>query len=300
MVGQRRLGMDHDLYAWSPIPARPALRWPGGAPVALWAVVYLEYWELDPPSDSYCAPGIHGTWWRHYPDYRTYSHREYGNRIGIFRVMDALARHGVRATLAVNAAAAARYPRIIELALERDWDVAAHGTHATRMVTSRLGEDQERAVITDARDAVKTATGRRPTGWISQDAGETMRTASLLDAAGFTWLADWPNDDQPYRFGEKRRLVSLPMNLEWDDVQLLWLRQLATTRYPDMVSAACERLIADGAAGGRLLGLGIRPWLLGQPYRIRYLDEALRRVTAHDGIWKATAGEIVEAYTAQP
>jgi allantoinase len=136
---------------------------------------------------------------------------------------------------------------------------------------------------------------------LAQDGGETTRTTALLADAGFRWLADWPNDDQPYRMGERRDLVSMPLQLEWDDVQLLWLRQLATTRYPGIVDAACARLLADAGegAGGRLLGLGIRPWLFGQPYRIRYLDEALSRILARDGVWKTTAGEIVETFMAQ-
>jgi allantoinase len=299
MPGLRRPGMDHGLYDWTPIPRRPPLRWPGGARLAVWVVVYLEYWELDPPKDSYRAPGIHGTWWAHFPDYRTYSYREYGNRIGIFRIMEVLARHGIRATFAINGAAAPRYPRIIELALARGWEPAAHGTYATRMVTSRMSESQERAVIAESIDAVAHATGKRPRGWFAQDSGETQHTTTLLADAGITWLADWPNDDQPYRIGENRQLVSVPLQGEWDDVQLLWLRQIATSRYPGIVGAACDRLHADAADSGRLLGLGIRPWLLGQPYRIRYLDEALTRILAHDGIWKATAGEIADAFLAQ-
>ncbi len=299
MPGQRRPGMDHGLYDWAPIPRRPVLRWPNGARLALWVVVYLEYWELEPPQESYRAPGIHGTWWAHFPDYRTYSYREYGNRIGIFRVMDVLARHGIRATLAINGAAAPRYPRIIDLAMARDWEPAAHGGYATRMVTSRMSADQERAVIAESIDAVARATGKRPRGWFAQDGGETPRTTALLADAGLTYLADWPNDDQPYRIGENRQLVSIPLQGEWDDVQLLWLRQLATSRYPGIVAAACDRLHADAADSGRLIGLGIRPWLLGQPYRIRYLDEALTSILAHDGIWKTTAGEIADAFLAQ-
>jgi allantoinase len=299
MPGQRRPGMDHGLYDWSPIVQRPALRWPGGARLALWVVVYLEYWELDPPPDSYRAPGIHGTWWAHFPDYRTYSYREYGNRVGIFRVMEVLERHGIRATLALNSEAAARYPRILELALARGWEPAAHGTHATRMVTSRMTEDQERSVIAESVAGLERATGKRPRGWFAQEGGETPRTTALLTDAGFAWLADWPNDDQPYRIGEARQLVSLPLQLEWDDIQLLWLRQLPTTRYPGIVDAACDRLHRDADTSGRLLGLGIRPWLLGQPYRIRYLDEALTRILARDRIWKTTAGEIADAFLAQ-
>ena len=299
MPAERRPGMDHGLYGVSPIGARKPLRWPDAARLALWPIVYLEYWEIDPPADAVRAPDVQGAWPVIHPDYRTYSHREYGSRVGIFRVIEALDRHGLRATLAVNAAACARYRYVVDAALERGWEIAAHGTHATRIISSRMTEAEERETIAQSIDAIERATGRRPRGWIGQDAGESERTPSLVAEAEFDYIGDWPNDDQPYRMTLARPLVSLPYQPEWDDLQLLWLRQVATPRYPAIIRDAFECLHREGATSGRLLAMSIHPWLLGQANRIRYLDEALAAVCHEPGVWAATGTTIVDAFLAQ-
>ena len=157
MTAERRSGMDQPFYDWSPIVSRPPLAWPAGARLALWVVVYFEDWELEPPTDSYRAPGVHGTWWTHFPDLRTYTYREYGHRVGIFRVMELLDRYGLRATVASNAAACARFPFVVQECLARGWEFIGHGSHATRMITSRMSEADERAVIGESIAAIERA-----------------------------------------------------------------------------------------------------------------------------------------------
>ena len=292
-------GMDHDLYRFQPIAGRAQPSWPGGQPLALWVVLYLEYWELDPPEDAYRDPTFRGEFGNYFPDYRTYTTRDYGNRVGIFRLIEVLDRHQIPVTVAANAAACERYPYLIEQCLRRDWEIVAHGTHATRMITSKMTAEQERAYIGQSIEAVQRATGRPPRGWIGQDFGETPRTPGLLAEAGMCYLADWPNDDQPYamRVGEPP-LISLPYHVDLDDVRLLWLRQILTPRYPDLVAAAFDTLYEEGKTGGRMLGLGVHPWVFGQAHRIRYLDQALAYVCRQDGVWKATGGEIADAFLA--
>lgn len=299
MPAERRRGMDHGLYPFSPIGARPVLRWPGGARLALWPVVHLDYWEIDPPADAVRAPDVQGAWPVIFPDYRTFSHREYGSRIGIFRVIEVLDRHGLRATMAANAAAGERCRYVIDACRERGWEFAAHGTHATRILSSRMSEADERGAIAQSIDTIERVTGQRPRGWIGQDGGESERTPALVAEAGLDYIGDWPNDDQPYRMTVGRPLVSLPYQPEWDDLQLLWLRQVATPRYPGILRDAFERLYAEGAASGRLLSINIHPWLLGQANRIRYLDEALAAIVREPGVWAATGAEIVDAFVAQ-
>lgn len=298
MPGARRRGMDHTLYEYSPIPARRTLRWPGDARLAVWVVLYLEHWELAAPADAYRAPGVAGMWPTHAPDYRTYSYREYGNRVGIFRVLDVLDRHHIRATVAANAAACERYPYLVDECRRRGWEFAAHGTHATRMITSRMSEAEEREVIRTSMDTVAETVGRRPVGWIGQDFGESERTPVLVAQAGCRWIGDWPNDDQPYLMTVEPPLVSLPCHAELDDVQLLWLRQVPTPCYPALVREAAATLLREAATGGRMLGLGVHPWLLGQSHRIRYLDEALAGVAGLVGVWTATGEEIAAAFQA--
>jgi allantoinase len=294
MSSYRAPGMDHDHYPFSALPTRPRLAWPGGARVAYAVVVHLEFWELEPPGTVLRDPRFGDANGDFRPDYRPYTMREYGNRVGIFRLFDALDRHGIKATVAANAAACERYPFLVEECLKRGWEIAAHGTHANRMVSSALGAHQERAIIARAAEAVERATGTRPRGWISQDFGESARTPALLAEAGFDYVADWPNDDQPYMLTTKPPLVSIPSQAEWDDVQLLWHRRLATPRYPAFVAEALEVLHQEGAESGRYFGLGLHPWLFGMPHRIRYLNEALDRIAGFDGLWQAPLGAIAK------
>lgn len=291
-----RRGMDHDLYAYSALPARAPLAWRGGKPLALWVVLYLDYWELETPEGMHRAPGTQGMWGHQFPDLRTYSYRLYGERIGVFRILDTLKRHGVRATIAAGTEICKRYPELVRECASLGHEIAAHGTHATRMITSRMSEDEERAVIAQARQAVTDTCGVAPAGWFGQDQGESTRTPRLVSEAGFDYIADWPNDEQPYWMALPRPLVSLPLQTELDDQQLLWMRAQPTWRYPQWVEAAADQLCADGRTHGRSLSLGLRSWLFGRPHRIRYLDEALQRLTSRDDIWHGTAREVAGAF----
>jgi allantoinase len=277
-------GMDHGLYPFSALPNRPALQWPGGAGLALGLVVHFDYWEIDPPQGAVSDPRFGDTFGAFRPDQRTYAWREYGNRIGIFRLMEALDRHGLRATLAAGSAAIARCPQVMDAALSLGWEVAAHGGFATQMISSAMTAEEEAEVIATSVDAITAATGQRPVGWIGQDFGESTRTPELLAKAGFRYLCDWPNDDQPYLMTTTPPIMSIPVQTELDDVQLLWHRRVPTPRYPDLVAEAADVLRAEG---GRSLILGLHPWLFGMPHRIRYLDATLARLAQTDGIWHA-------------
>lgn len=292
-------GLDHTLFPYSPIDRRPPLAWPDGARLAFMPVLYLEYLELDPPEGSVRDPRYGGALGSYFPDYLNYSHREYGSRVGIFRILEVLDRHGITATVAINAAACARYPHLVEECQRRGYEFAAHGTHATRMISSRMSEAEERAYITESIEAVTAATGTRPIGWIGQDFNESTRTPALLAEAGLRYVMDWPNDDQPYAMNVGAPFVSIPNQADWDDTQLLAIRRVRTPRYPDLIDDAFDQLHSEGAQSGRLFGMGVHPWLLGQAHRIRYLDEALQRISGYDNVWQTTAGPIADWFLRQ-
>lgn len=289
-------GMDHDLYPYRSAPARAPLSFPHAAKVAFAPVVYLEHWPETATKDGYADPRFRDPYGTFQPDYRTHTWREYGNRIGIFRIFEALDRYGMTATLAVNASAARRYPVLIDQALSRGWDIAAHGDVADAMVTSRMTESDEAALIETCLDTLQSVTGTRPTGWIAQDFGESTRSAGLLARAGIAWTANWPNDDQPYWMSTTPPMVSVPQMSELDDVECLWHRRVATPRWPEMIEDAVQVLAGET---GRVAVIGLHPWLFGMPHRIRYLDDGLRRVTQIDGVWSTTVGQIAAHFRSQ-
>ena len=286
-------GMDNPWYDFVPFPKRPRLNWPGNARVASFVLLHLEYWELMPDEASVRDPRHVGEFGSFTPDYRTWTQRDYGNRVGIFRVLDVLDRYQIRAGVAVNALAAERYPYLIEQFKRRKYEFIAHGHSANRMISSKMSEAEEKAEIANSIAAIEKAAGVRPTGWLDQDYGESRRTPQLLADAGLDYVLDWPNDDQPYPMKVGRKFVSMPNQPEWDDVQQLWLRRIPTTRYPDLVGEAFELLHHEG---GQVFSLSIHPWLMGMAHRIKYLDEALRRIERFGNVWHATPAEIAKHY----
>ncbi|WP_432816651.1 polysaccharide deacetylase family protein [Sulfitobacter sp. JB4-11] len=284
-----RRGMDHDLYPFSAMPDRSPLHWPDGARLAVCVLIHLEYYELEPPETSWKDPRFTGEYGFYFPEYRPFTQREYGNRIGLFRVLNALQGHDLKLTVAANAAALERYPRAVEILQSHGAEFVAHGEYQSRMLTSDMTKTEERAVIARTTRTFERILGVRPRGWLGPDSGESARTPQLLAEAGYDHLLDWPNDDQPYLFQTTPPMVSIPNQMEWDDVTALWLRKVPNQRYPDLVGEAAEGLAAEG---GRSFLLSLHPWVIGQPHRVKYLRAALGRLAAVDGVWRATAGEI--------
>jgi peptidoglycan/xylan/chitin deacetylase (PgdA/CDA1 family) len=294
MPAERRFGMDHPHYRWSPVVARAPLRWPGGARVALAAVVCLEHLDWEPPTGTYQPPGLYH---RPLPEYWAISHREYGHRVGIFRVLDTLERHGIRPTVAMDALTAEHYPYLVEHCLGRGAEIIAHGLAVSRMITSGMSEADERAYIRQSIDAVAAATGTTPAGWFGPEYGESTRTPALLAEAGIRYVCDWVNDEQPYPMTvPSGELTALPLMLELDDVFALRDRRFETDGWARNVKQAFDRIYRDGAKIRRLLALSLHPHLIGQPFRIGLLDAVLGHIMRRKRVWPATGSEVVEAY----
>ena len=296
---ERRAGPDHTLYRHWPRLDRVPLRWPNGVRIAFVVFLYFEAWEIDPPKRAIHDKRHDGVVGGLFPDYKTWSQYEYGNRVGIVRVLDLIKRHKLPATVAANAGACERYPYLVRQFRERGYEFAAHGTFATRMLSTEMSEAEERAAIAESLDAIERASGTRPRGWIGQDYGESTITPRLLAEAGLRYVADWGNDDQPYLLNTQPPLLSIPNQAEWDDVQMIWHRKVRADIWRDTVLAAFAQLDADGATSGTVFGLHIHPWLTGAPHRIALLEEIVDKIAAAPGVWRTTAGEIATVIPAE-
>ena len=275
---------------------RDSLRWPGDAPLAVVVVICLEAVEWE-PHDGVAPPGARGAVYPRAFDPTVLSLHEYGNRVGVFRVLDVLDRLGIPGTAAADALSAERRPFVLEECAARGFAFAGRGTSASRMVTELETEEDERSAIERCLTAIERVTHSRPRGWFSTGYGESTRTLALLAEAGVRYVCDWPNEEQPYRIGD---LVSLPPALDLDDELALRLRSLPVGQWVEMVARAAARLAADGADSGRLLVLPLHPYVVGQPFRIRYLERALAAVAGRDDVWLATADDVVAHVDARP
>ena len=302
MPGERRFGMDHEHYDWSPITKRGVLRWPDHARVALCVIVNLERFEWQAPEGSFQSATLSGgSAPRPFPDYMRLSHRDYGHRVGIFRVLNVLEKYGIKPTVAMDALSAEHYPYLVKHCLERGCEIIGHGISVSQMITSDMSEQEEREYIRNSVDTLKRTTGVAPAGWLGAEYGESTRTPQLLSQAGIRYVCDWANDEQPYPLKSPHgELSALPIMLELDDVNALWDRRVAIGKYRDMLKEGFDTIYRDSGESGRLLTLNLHPWLIGQPFRIRYLDDALGHMVRRKGVWAASGSEIIDWYRRNP
>lgn len=201
-------------YKYSPIIQREPIRWPGNARVALWVVPNIEYFRYDMPSPAALNPISAG--WN--PDVINYSWRDYGVRVGVWRMMETLDKYGVRATVALNSEVCHAYPVIVEEGLKRGWEFMGHGvTNSVRLYG--LSEKEERAAIQESIQTLKEFMGDPPKGWLGAGLAENTGTLQVLWEEGIRYVGDWVNDDQPYPFTVGNgSLLSMPYPLEINDI----------------------------------------------------------------------------------
>ena len=295
---RRRYGMDHDRYDWSILPRRPKVVWPGQARLALWIIPALEWFPLDMKGQPFKPPGALVT---AYPDLRHYTLRDYGNRVGIFRVMKALDRHSIRATVAVNAAVAARYPALVEECTARGWEILGHGLDMDHLHHEGLPVAEEKVLIAKSLATLRAVSGQRLRGWLSPARSESRATPDLLADAGLDYVCDWANDDMPYplRTGG-RTIYAMPHSPDIDDHAILVTNHHGEDEFRDQLIDQFDSLYEEAAAqGGRIMAISLHPWIIGQPYRIGALESALAHIMRHRAVWPATGAEILDAWQAQ-
>ncbi len=285
--------MEPDRTPYSPITERPALKWPGGKRLALWVVPNIEHYEYLPPANPIRNPYPRTP----HPDVLGYGSRDYGNRVGLWRLFEVMDRHEIRCTVSLNVAAFEHYPEILAACERRGWDYMGHGLYNTRYVWG-LPEDEERAMIRDCVDTFRRLTGRQLAGWLSPALSHTLHTPDLVAEAGMKYYCDWVHDDQPFPMKVRTgRLITVPYSVDLNDA-VIHRQGYEADEFARMITDTFDTLYREGAESGRVMCIAVHPYNMGQPHRIRHLDEALSHICAHDGVWKATGEEIADWYYA--
>jgi peptidoglycan/xylan/chitin deacetylase (PgdA/CDA1 family) len=285
---KRRYGMDHDRYDWSMLHTRKKIAWPGGARIALWVTVSLQWFPLDQQGKPFKPLGSLQT---AYPDLRHYTLRDYGNRVGIFRVMKALERHAIRASAAMNSALAVRYPSLLKEVVSRNWEIIAHGVDMDHLHYDGMTDEQ--GLISRTLNALP-----KVRGWLSPAKSESRQTLELLAGAGVEYVCDWVNDDMPYPVkAAGKTLFAMPHSADIDDYQILVNNHHTEDEFRDQLIDQFEVLDQESRTqGGRIMALSLHPWVIGQPYRIGALESALAHIMRQPGVWAATGAEILDAW----
>lgn len=290
------------LYDYVALPDRKPLRWPNGARVALIFTINIEYWEMTRDTPEPLYPGGPATIPHvlpgDVPDTANWTWREYGQRIGVWRILDVFDRAGVPTTCTMNALTGIERRRIIDAVNERGWEIVAHNFAQNDILSFYAGDpDKEREVIRRTLDAYADAVGRPAKGWLSSSLRSTHETPHILKELGLLFQACYLNDDQPYMLTTRHGpLVSIPYSNDINDFHVFSRGAMTTQSAFEMFREQFDQLYREGAETGRIMNLGMHPHVIGQAYAIRALRDFVDYVKQFDGVWFATREEIASWY----
>ncbi|MBV9586858.1 MAG: polysaccharide deacetylase family protein [Alphaproteobacteria bacterium] len=283
---------DYGPFPYVPINDRPKLKWPNGARLAVWIIPNIEFFPL--------TLGIAGSPYTSQapvPSVRAWAQRDYGNRVGIWRIMDVMQKRGIRASPTLNSDICDHHPQIVRAAVELGWEILGHNETNSRWL-NQMEPEEEKPSIARTLSKIAALSGRKPRGWLGAGLAETWNTLDYLANEGVQYIADWVSDDQPFfmTLDDGRKLVSIPYSYEINDSPFLYTRNGTIDQFVAAIKAQFDTLYAEGAHSGRVMAICLHPYLIGVPHRIQGLDDALGYIAAHDGVWFATGSEIVDAW----
>ena len=278
-------------FPYTPITRRPKIVWPNGARVALWVIPNIEFFPLNERMPD--SPGGSGGL---IPDVIAWSMRDYGNRVGIYRLMEVMQRYKVRGTVALNSEICDEHPQIIDEARRLGWEFMGHNQSNVRRLNT-LPQGTERAVVRATLERISAAAGRKVAGWMGSALQETWNTLDYLAEYGCKYVADWVNDEQPYLINVGgKRLCSIPYSTELNDKVAIEYHHVVPEEFDRMCRRQFDVLYREGERSGRVMAIAVHPYLMGVPHRIDAFESALKYITSRPGVWLATGEEIVDYY----
>ena len=283
--------MDNPLFDHSAIVDRPYRPLPLGARVAVWVGVNVEHYEFGRP-----ALGLVREMPFSVPDSLNHGWRDYGSRVGVFRLLDEMTAQGVRGTAIINSEVVTRQPTVVTQLKEAGWGWVAHGRNNTTL-QSGMTVDEERGYLAEVTTELEEGLGQRPRGWLGPARVSTMATNDLLAELGYDYALDWGNDDQVYPFSvASGRLACVPYSVEVNDIVAYVMHGHTGPEFRQLIVDHFTGLYCQGDRWPSVMGMSIHPFLSGQPSKLRYLMEALEIIADHDRVWMATSDEIVDWY----
>lgn len=291
-------------YDYVPMPQRQPLKWPNDARVALILTFNLETWDLIKDTDKpYYAGGpaiLPDTLPGNVPDFPNFTWREYGQRVGIWRLFDLFDELGVPASCTTNAVTFERRKAMTDAVLERGWELLTHNWEQGELLTNFAHEpEKEREIVLRSLDQFEKYTGRKSKGWLSSSLRGTLQTPAILAEQGCTFYCDIMNDDQPYLLQTPNGpIVSVPYSNEINDFTFITRKNFTTDQFRDALIEELDVLYAEGAVTGRIMNVGLHPHVSGRAHRVRALREFIEHAKTLPGIWWATREEIADWYLA--
>ena len=276
----------HGRYPYSPIIERLPFEWPGGKRLAVYIGLNLEWFAFGEGLGAELAPG------GPQPDVLNYAWRDYGNRVGVFRLAELFGQHALPISLLVNAQMIEQAPQA--LAVFPDAEMVAHGrTNSERQ--GGLLEADERVLINETTEVLERHFGRRPHGWLGPWISQSLHTPDVLQEAGYTYLLDWCHDDQPVWMKTRGgRILSVPYPQELNDIPQIVARKREGAEFANMIVDTFEVMRAESEKRPLVMGIALHAYIVGWPHRFKHLARAIKHLIseADEKVWFTTSGAI--------
>ena len=279
--------MTHGRYDYSPIRGRPHYRWPNGAGLAVYIAINLEHFAFGEGLGAELAPG------GPQPDVLNYAWRDYGNRVGAWRLLDLLNELGAPASVLINSDIYAGAPGLAEAFRARGDEFVGHGRSNSER-QGVLDEAEEAKLIAEATAIIAREEGLAPKGWLGPWISQSRVTPDLLAKAGYEYLLDWCMDDQPVVMRTAHGpILAVPYPQEINDIPMIVGRRIEGPAFAQMIIDHFDEMLEQSAHEPLVMGVALHPYIVGQPHRLRHLRRALTHIAAHrERIWLTTAGAI--------
>jgi allantoinase len=285
----------HDRYAFSALPDRPLYDWPGGKRLAVCLCNNIEWFSfMTGLGSDHTQPGAAQTT-------RNYAWRDYGNRVGLWYLFDLLDELGLPASHNLNAAVLDNCPQIVDRIRARGDEVIGHGlTNSERQ--DIMDEPTERAMIEATTDAISRHFGAPPRGWLGPYIVQSDVTLDLLQEAGYSYMLDWPADDQPFWMKTRTgRILSVPYSIEVNDSPAQVFRHHTGREFEEMIIDHFDEMLVQSRKYPLVFNIVLHPFVIGQPFRLHALRRALTRLLEHrDELWLTTPGGIADHIAGLP
>jgi peptidoglycan/xylan/chitin deacetylase (PgdA/CDA1 family) len=278
-------------YNYWPIIKRPQLKMPESARIAVWFGLNIESYDVDKPSTSI----FQGTAMLA-PDPLNYGWRDYSVRVGIWRMMDLFDKYKIRPSCLINSDVCINYPDIIEEGNKRGWIWVAHGKNNSTF-QANMDYETEYKYLKEVVSVIEKCTKQKVNGWLGPALTETFNTPPILAKLGATYLLDWCNDDQPYPLNQEMgKVISVPYSIEINDIPLFVGRSLTGDDFLQILKDHFDVLYEEGKIQPRIMAIALHPFIIGQPFRIKYLEKFFQYVQTKTDVWMTDSDSIAEWY----
>ncbi len=286
--------IDNMRYVYSAITQRPTFRWPNGERLAVWVCYNVEHFKIDIPSTSQSEGLAHLK-----PDVINYAWRDYGLRVGIWRLFEIMERVGIKGSATLNGEVCIHETPVVEEMTRLGWCILGHGMTNSQRLTD-LPEAEEREVICNTLNIIERTTGQRPIGWLGPALAESYATPELLVEAGVKYVCDWVCDEQPFPIEvENGKLASVPYSQQINDIGMILSSKRSDQEFYQQICDQFDVLYQEGARIPRTMAISLHTFLSGVPHRSKYLEQALSYIAGHQDVWLCTADDIYNWYASE-